>query len=391
MTVLSRSRKLMIVIAISLAFFLAEISVGFYTGSLALVADAFHYLNDLVGFVVALVAFLAAERGNAPPEMTFGWQRATILGAFFNGVFLLALGVSIFLQSIERFVSVQPVENPLLVMIIGCVGFALNVVSAIILGHGMLPPSKTCISLDTDRRADHGDTHSHGEPNAAEPQTLPEVSRPHQEHRHALADDPSKGKPEHDLGIMGVLLHVAGDAANNIGVVIAGAIIWKTSSSGRYYADPAVSMAIAFMIFFSSIPIVKKSAIILLESAPPGVKAEDVGHDIMQVDGVLAVHELRIWRLNQGKALASAHIGIANTELSHFMSLAETINECFHAYGVHSVTLQPEVIPPNLTFASEGSAGPTETGAGLRERRVAADTCAIGCVAKSCEESVRSA
>lgn len=73
------------------------------------------------------------------------------------------------------------------------------------------------------------------------------------------------------------------------------------------------------------------------------------------------------------------------------MSLAETINECFHAYGVHSVTLQPEVIPPNLTFASEGSAGPTETGAGLRERRVAADTCAIGCVAKSCEESVRSA
>merc|ERR1711939_567087 len=292
---LTKARKLMLIIGISLSFFVAEIAVGFYTRSLALVADAFHYLNDLVGFVVALVAFLAAERDDAPPSLSFGWQRATLLGAFFNGVFLLALGVSIFLQSIERFVSVQPVENPLLVMIIGCVGFALNVVSAIILGH------------------DHGDTHSHGEPNAAEPQTLPEVSRPHQEHRHALADDPSKGKPEHDLGIMGVLLHVAGDAANNIGVVIAGAIIWKTSSSGRYYADPAVSMAIAFMIFFSSIPIVKKSAIILLESAPPGIKAEDVGHDIMQVDGVLAVHELRIWHLNQGKALASAHIGIANT------------------------------------------------------------------------------
>lgn len=54
---------------------------------------------------------------------------------------------------------------------------------------------------------------------------------------------------------MGVLLHVAGDAANNIGVIIAGAIIWKTSYHGRYYADPAVSMAIAFMIFFSSMPI----------------------------------------------------------------------------------------------------------------------------------------
>lgn len=54
---------------------------------------------------------------------------------------------------------------------------------------------------------------------------------------------------------MGVLVHVAGDAANNVGVIIAGAIIWKTHSHARYYADPAVSMAIAFMIFLSSMPL----------------------------------------------------------------------------------------------------------------------------------------
>lgn len=102
---------------------------------------------------------------------------------------------------------------------------------------------------------------------------------------------------------MGVLLHVAGDAANNFGVVIAGAIIWKTSSFGRYYADPAVSMAIASVIFFSSIPIglsadnltenilcktiltwcVSEEEWLLLKSAPPGVDAKDVEHDIMQV------------------------------------------------------------------------------------------------------------
>jgi len=54
---------------------------------------------------------------------------------------------------------------------------------------------------------------------------------------------------------MGVLIHVAGDAANNVGVIIAGAVIWKTKSHSRYYADPAVSVAIALMIFFSSIPL----------------------------------------------------------------------------------------------------------------------------------------
>jgi len=123
----------MIIIAISSSFFLAEIGVGFYVRSLALVADAFHYLNDLIGFIVALIAFKISGRTEAPKELSFGWQRANLLGAFFNGVFLLALGVSIFLQSVERFVNLQEVQNPKLVLIIGCIGLALNIISAFFL------------------------------------------------------------------------------------------------------------------------------------------------------------------------------------------------------------------------------------------------------------------
>lgn len=48
-----------------------------------------------------------SERARSPAELSFGWQRARLLGAFFNGVFLLALGISIFLQSIERFISIE--------------------------------------------------------------------------------------------------------------------------------------------------------------------------------------------------------------------------------------------------------------------------------------------
>jgi zinc transporter 1 len=67
--------------------------------------------------------------------------------------------------------------------------------------------------------------------------------------------DESRRSKDRDLGVMGVLIHVAGDAANNVGVIIAGAVIWKSKSPHRYYADPAVSVAIAMMIFFSSIPL----------------------------------------------------------------------------------------------------------------------------------------
>lgn len=58
-----------------------------------------------------------------------------------------------------------------------------------------------------------------------------------------------------DLGMLGVLIHVMGDAANNIGVIISGLVIWLAKGSGRYYADPAVSMAISFIIMTTSTPL----------------------------------------------------------------------------------------------------------------------------------------
>lgn len=55
--------------------------------------------------------------------------------------------------------------------------------------------------------------------------------------------------------MLGVLIHVLGDAANNIGVIISALVIWLTTYPARFYADPAVSMAIAIIILMSSIPL----------------------------------------------------------------------------------------------------------------------------------------
>lgn len=107
MTRLSPGEKLVIVICLSFAFFVAEIAFGFRTSSLALIADAFHYLSDIISFIVALTALILSRSKEAPASLAFGWQRVRVLGAFSNGVFLLALGLSIFLQSIERFCRVQ--------------------------------------------------------------------------------------------------------------------------------------------------------------------------------------------------------------------------------------------------------------------------------------------
>jgi len=89
--------------------------------------------------------------------------------------------------------------------------------------------------------------------------------------------------PGRDLGMLGVMIHVIGDALNNIGVIIAAAVIWKTSYDARFYADPAVSLGIALMILLTALPLVKGSGAILLQSAPRGVDLADVKHDIEKV------------------------------------------------------------------------------------------------------------
>ncbi|KAJ5170580.1 uncharacterized protein N7500_003363 [Penicillium coprophilum] len=352
---LSRSTRLSIVIGISTCFFLAEISLGFYTHSIALVADAFHYLNDLVGFIIALVALKKSERSDSPKELTFGWQRAQLLGAFFNGVLLLGLGISIFLQSIERFIALQHVQNPKLMFIIGCVGLSLNIISVVFL-NGKVPGV-----VYLEHGPGHEHSHDHSLPPIIETPTLHlgeehyDSSIKHHDHKHvhfekhhcADSGGHSHGHGGHDhgdLGMMGVMIHVIGDAINNLGVMAAGLVIWLAAPhAGRYYADPGVSMFIAILIILSSFPLMRRAGMILLESVPTGVDMSDVKHDLEKIKGVDSIHELHIWRLNQQKTLASVHVVVSEDSVEEFMKTAQVINECFHAYGIHSITMQPEL------------------------------------------------
>ena len=68
-------------------------------------------------------------------------------------------------------------------------------------------------------------------------------------------------------------------------------------------------------------------------------------NDLDKIPGVHFIHELHIWRLNQHKSLASVHVVVADDSITNFLKTAKIINECFHAYGIHSTTLQPEVVP----------------------------------------------
>ncbi|KAI1114959.1 cation efflux protein [Nemania sp. NC0429] len=132
----SKTTRIGIMLTISTAFFLVELISGFMVHSLALMADAFHMLNDIISLIIGLWAVTIAKRATTN-RFSYGWVRAEILGAFFNAVFLIALCVSIILEAITRFVEPQEVSNPKLILIVGCCGLVSNLVGFVVLGgHG---------------------------------------------------------------------------------------------------------------------------------------------------------------------------------------------------------------------------------------------------------------
>ncbi|KAI9698525.1 MAG: hypothetical protein M1836_004106 [Candelina mexicana] len=128
-----KQAKMTVLLVMYTILFFGELGIGSWVHSLALVADAFHMLNDFITTAVALHATNLAQR-KSPRKYTYGWQRATTLGAFFNGVFLLAFCVSITIEALQRLFEVPEVQEPMVILIVGAVGLTCNIAGLLLFG-----------------------------------------------------------------------------------------------------------------------------------------------------------------------------------------------------------------------------------------------------------------
>lgn len=101
--------------------------------------------------------------------------------------------------------------------------------------------------------------------------------------------------------MLGVLIHVVGDAINNIGVIASALVIWKAHGEARYYADPAIGVFISVMIFLTAWPLTKSSGRILLQIAPNEIDPQDVKHDIEMVSANISFSQLLLLQQQQQK------------------------------------------------------------------------------------------
>lgn len=388
--------KIGTLLIIDTAFFLLEIIIGYMVNSLALIADSFHMLNDIISLVVALWAVNVAKNRSADADYTYGWLRAEILGALINAVFLIALCFTIFIEAVQRLISPPVITNAQLILIVGICGLISNIVGLFLFhdhghshGGGAVEAgghSHSHFDLESNVPEDEND-HEHAHSHETSPLVPPPATTGSKtKHRKSLSSElaplldsnpaesdadfrqvlpsyvvgqlngnttideaavnkkSSKGKHDANqksLNMQGVFLHVLGDALGNVGVIMTALLIWKTDYSWKYYFDPIISLFITCIIFSSAVPLCKSSSRILLQGTPLTIETSDVVDDVLEIPSVLGVHDFHIWNLTEQLLIASLHVELDCSPES-FLDVASEIKSCLHEYGIHSATIQPE-------------------------------------------------
>jgi len=257
---------------------IAEFVGGYFSNSLALMADAAHMLSDAAALGLSIFAAWLSMKP-ATFERTFGYHRTEIFAAFLNGIMLFVIAGYIIYEACLRIVNPPDVNAPILIFV-ALGGLVVNILSARML--------------------------------------------------HSSTED--------SLNIKGAYLHVLGDMLGSFGAVIAGIAIFFFD---LHILDPIISFFISALIFVSGFRLVSETLDILLEASPAGVNVENIYRALLALPDVEDVHHLHVWSITSGKVSLSVHIVSANHDFKSILLAAKTLlNESFNIDHV-TIQIEP--------------------------------------------------
>ncbi len=259
-----------------LAFMVGEIVAGILSGSLALLSDAAHMLTDAVAIGLSLVALVLARRP-ARGQMTFGFRRAEILSAQFNGATLLVLALLIVYGAVRRLIA-PPSVSGTPVVVVALAGVAVNLAATWSLS----------------------------------------------------------GADRSSMNVEGAFQHIVADLAAFVITAIAGGIILAT---GFARADGIASLVIAAIMLRAAYGLLRSSGRVFLEAAPADVDVQAIGQAMAGSPGVSEVHDLHVWEVSSGFPALSAHVLVGQDDDCHHArrQLERLLHDRFH---IEHTTLQ---------------------------------------------------
>lgn len=272
-------KRLLAAFIVTATFMVAEVIGGWYSGSLALLADAGHMLTDAAALFVALLAVRFAQR-KPNARHTFGYLRLTTLAAFVNALALLVITVFIFWEAIQRFYQPQPVASrPMLIIAIA--GLVANIVAFWLLHHG---------------------------------------------------------SEEKNINVRAAALHVLGDLLGSVGAIAAALIILFTNWTP---IDPILSIVVSCLVLRSAWRLMKESIHELLEGTPSQISIDALKKDlILNIPEVRNIHHVHLWQVGE-KPLMTLHAQVI-PPYDHDALLKRIQDYLLQHYQINHSTIQME-------------------------------------------------
>ncbi len=275
--------RLWISIILNLIITAAEFVGGIISGSLALLSDALHNLNDTASLGISLAARKVSKK-EANRDKTFGYKRAEIIGAFINLITLVIIALFLIKEGIERFYNPQPIDG-VIMFAVAIVGLLGNVITAVLLYRSS----------------------------------------------------------KENINIRSAYIHIMSDAFSSVGVILAGFLIIRYQ---LYIVDTILTLLIAGYILWQSYFMLRKTINILMESTPANLEIPEIQKAMAEVTGVLDIHHLHVWRLDEKNILLESHVVIDEEDMPQMESIKSALKNVLNAdFGIRHSTLEFEFEP----------------------------------------------
>lgn len=248
-----RTRK---VIWITLAMMLLEIGVGWWSNSMALLADGWHMSSHALAIGLSAFAYAAARRYAMDPRFSFGTWKIEILAGYTSAIFLLVIAALMVAGSVDRLIRPEPVHYAQAIGV-AVLGLVVNMVCALILDGGH----------------DHAHHHHHG--------------HGHDHHHHGAGR-------HHDLNLRAAYIHVVADAATSALAIVALAGGWFF---GWAWLDPVTGIVGAVLVALWARNLLADTGKVLLDREMDAPVVDEI-RDAVE-DGVTTLIDLHVWRVGR--------------------------------------------------------------------------------------------
>lgn len=272
-------RRILGTVALNVLLTVAQIVGGILAGSVALVADALHNLNDAMALVIVWVSRRISRR-KPDRQRTFGYQRAQVVGALVNLVALAVVGLFLGYESILRFFEPRDVD-----------GWTVIVLA----GVALLVDVGTVLLLITMRKG--------------------------------------------NVNVRTAFVHNFADALASLAVLLGGIVIvmWDVN-----WIDPLLSLGIVAYIFWQVAKMLPETVRVLMEGSPPGLDIDQVAAAIVEINGVLDAHHLHAWMLDEEHYALEAHVVIARRDAPRMEAIKTEVRRRVEGFGINHSTFELE-------------------------------------------------